>query len=170
MTCLEDLWDPQLQKLAGLILIRHHCLSTEQKWLTLELCNICRTGSGTLTSVERPPALCIVRSSHGAASWSLIWAVAEGLPESWLSSLRVGEAMLSPLSPGCRCCRIIPRRADGKEQNEAIVQWGFTPDLWPCCSNRTRLWQSLPFWYQTSLQVRSWKTQTKEKKKLNIVD
>lgn len=51
----------------------------------------CRSRSTRLTSVEKTPALCILRSSHGAASWSVIWATAEGLPKSWLSNLRVGE-------------------------------------------------------------------------------
>lgn len=89
------------------VLIRHDCHLTQQKraqnknWLALELWNLCCTGRSRLTSAERPPALCLLRSSHGAARWSLIWALAEGLPESWLSAPGGGRAMLSLLLTGC---------------------------------------------------------------------
>lgn len=64
----------------------------------------CR-GRRRLTSAERPPALPVQRSSHRAASWSLIWAVAGGLCGSWLSGLGGGSAALSLALAGCVCKR-----------------------------------------------------------------
>lgn len=121
--------------------------STEQKRLTLELGNLYCRGKGRLTSVERPPALYNVRSSHWAASWSPNWAAGEGLPESWLSTPSCWEskAVTAPLEVR----RVIPRGAAAVEQNEAVVYRRFTPDGRPRCSDRTRLWLSLSFWHWT---------------------
>lgn len=87
---LKLLRGPHLQRknlISTQVLIRHHCRPA-------------RTASGP-TSAERPPALRVVRSSHGAASWSPFWAAAEGLGESWLSTLPVGRAgaVTSPAAP-----------------------------------------------------------------------